>query len=150
MSPMNIKKSLTLLRAFHVCIWLLCGLWVVLSEAELLPTDYIAPGSETDYALSLITIVTALGGTFFALRFFTFARIRQALQGTDAARTEAAYVRWATVRAVLVAVAVWTNAVIYYASNSATSAKYCLLIAMIATLFCWPSVEEYEKLNARK
>ncbi len=141
------KKTFRSLRLSFVGVLLFLAVWIILSEAGILPTDYITTDPQTDYTLNVASIFTAFGGTFFALRLFAFKRIKESVEQTDDNPAFKCYTKWAALRIALIGVAVATNVVLYYASSHTESAKYCLIIALIGTLFCWPSAGEYERLH---
>ncbi len=144
---MSDNKTLKMLRRCNTGICFFFLLWIALSEAEILPTEYIPSDPETDYMLNVVSILTALGGTFLSLRLFAFGKVRKSILQPDPLAAFKAYTKWATVRILIIASAIMTNTVLYYASSHAESSKYCLLIALVGIFFCWPSAGEYEKLH---
>lgn len=132
----------------YVLVWVLGAAWALLSEFEVVPTEYLSSAPDVQYAISIATILTAIGGTFLALRLMAIARVKRSIaEAADEAARLKRYRQWALVRIGILAVAVWTNVVLYYASSYATSTRYCLLIALIAAVFCCPSKGEWEKMQ---
>lgn len=142
------KHPFLTIHVAYAFIWVAGILWALLSEGNLVPTEYITHSPTADYNVSLISIVTAIGGTYLALRLMALKRIRQSIANApDEAAARRIYVRWAWVRLGVMAAAVWTNVVLYYATSYSASTQYCLLIALIGAVFCRPSAGE---LNGRR
>lgn len=140
-------KRMILVRVFYVLIWVLGLVWGVLSEVGMVPVDYLPHDGETEYYVGLLAVVMALGGTFLSLRFMAFKCVRKRLKLTaDRSSAEMLYLKFATMRLSIIAVAIWTNVVLYYATSYVTSTKYCLLITLIAVIFCWPSHQECDEI----
>lgn len=150
MTATTISRQLLSLRIAYVGIWIAGAVWTLLSELDILPTEYLAHTPTADYAVSLASIITAIVGTYLALRLMAFKAIRRRLQDTagNEADNSRLYVRLATARLGVMALALWTNAVLYYATAYVGSTRYCLLIAMIAAVFCWPSEGEQRSLSS--
>lgn len=111
---------------------LTAAVFIALSECGIIPTDYISKSQKMLlYQLELLSVISTLGGTYLALRLFSFRRIKQ--------QDFSAQKKWMSVRTAIIGCPVWINAVLYYASSYSTTPKYCLLVALTACVFCWPS-----------
>ncbi len=138
------------LRAGYIAIWGVTAIYALISEVGVLPTDYAASDATTQYCISLLSIITAIGGTFLALRLPATSFVRRQLCQDDETLARKAYLKWSACRIAVAAVAVWTNTVLYYAADTEVeSIKYCLLIALIATVFCRPSSSEFLSLRTK-
>ncbi len=131
----------------YVFIWVFVGLWTVFSEAEILPSMYIPYDPSVDYAISIALLLTAVGGTYVSLRLMAFKGIRRQITDADEEAAVSAYKRWCRVRLAVMAVAVCSNVVLFYGIAYSSSAQYCLLVAFIGMLFCWPTMSEFENTN---
>lgn len=139
------------MKTTKIYFWLipaLAGVIALLSETGLLPTDYF-PYSSADlhYWADLFSFVTAIGGTYLALRLPFFPRIKSRLTGPDEPQALRYYLHITRLRLIIVAIAVWGNAVLYYAASYSPTPKYCLLIALLALFFCHPSARNFAALR---
>lgn len=141
------KKKFHLPLAAHIFFWVTTAAWAALSELNLIPTDYAALSPSTAYTLDILSIVTAIGGGWMAMRLLSLDIIRRKIADTDLTAAATAYCRWAGVRTIAIGLSLWYNVVIYYACTSRTTAVYCLLIAAIASLFCLPSERDFTALR---
>lgn len=144
------KSNLIRERICYVGALIVMGLWALLSELNLVPTNYLGHHPRLVYYLDLLSVVTSLGGTFVALRFFVFRRVAALLHVDSPVAAWQAYRCCCLARTGVLTLAVWFDVFYYYASDYTTTPGYCLLIGLIGWLFCWPSMEEFERLRARK
>lgn len=142
------KRNIHLLQAAYILVWVVGALWALLSELDYLPTEYFPATPNMDYAVSLISIFTAIGGTWLALRLAAFKAVRRRLQEGETEQRQRYYISMVWWRTVIIAVAIWTNIVFYYGCSSPNTTQYCILIALIGALFCRPSRGECEGLTA--
>lgn len=145
------RFSLNATKLLYVLVWVVGAAWAALSETEVVPTDYLPHDAQTEYIIGWMSIVTAIGGTYLALRLLAFKAVRRKLREAGNGDEEGAlgvYLKWAGIRLAIAAVAVLTNVVLYYASAYSTSTQYCLLIALVGIVFCWPSRSECANLTA--
>lgn len=131
------------LRVTYIAVWVITGLIALCSEEGFLPVEYLSHDPNTDYVVGVVSFLTAIGGTYLALRLLAFKAFVRKLTGADDAHAWAVYKKWSFARLAVIAVAMWVNVTLYYATSYTDSIKYCLLIVMIAAVFCWPSVGEY-------
>lgn len=140
------KRNIHLLQAAYILIFVVGILWAFLSEMEYVPTEYIPASPNADYAVSLLSIATALGGTYFALRLTAFKSVRRKFQAGELPQRQRFYVRLIGLRTVIIALAIWLNIAFYYGCSSVNTTQYCILIALLAALFCRPSKSECDSL----
>ena len=117
-------------------------------EQEWLPAGFIA-GGELNYYLSVLAVAVTLGGVYLCLRLLSLQLIRQRFQGISQEEAVRRYQLVADWRTVLLLIVYLTDILLYFGSAGyASSAKYCLIIALIAAVFCWPSKSELQSLTA--
>lgn len=134
-------------RMVYYAVWVVAFLWALLSETEILPSDYLPDDPQSDYYFSLLDIVLTLGGTFLALRVMASASVRKKMKAEAEEKARQTYRRCCGLRTALLALALSADLTVYYGLSVNSSAKYCLLIAFLALLFCRPSSEEYDRLR---
>lgn len=130
------------LQTAFVALWAAVVLFALLCEINLLPTAYIVDTPVAVYATSLLCIVTAVAGSFFACRLLVTKRAAAEINVPDEAQAAAAWKKWNARRLMLNAVAIVPSAFIYYAQSFSQTSLYCLLIALTASLLCWPAERE--------
>lgn len=128
------KNQLFPARAFYLGAWAIFLMLAGLSEAEILPTQYITPTAESMYAITLTCILMGIGGTWISLRLFTFPGVKKQIQ-TDESKKQLC--RWNNIRTTIMSVAILFNLATYYATLH-TTPLYCMLIAIVGFVFCWP------------
>lgn len=143
------KKGTRIPKILFVLMLSAAACFTILSETGLLPTDYAAADGTALYRLELLSVLSCLGGTYLALRLFAFGFVKRQLNQNNRDRAAAAQCNWNTIRTLILAVAVWTNLILYYASSYTTTPKYCLLIALTACVFCWPAETEGIQPNTK-
>ncbi len=136
-------------RYLYFTLWAIVILWVTLSESDILPTAYLPDTPEAAYWGSMAVVVATLGGTFLALRLMVMKPFVQRIGQHDEQAALQQYVRLATGRTLILAIAAASNLVVYYGMATDTSATYGLLIIAIAMVFCLPSEGEYRSLRQR-
>lgn len=115
---------------------------------EILPVEYLSNDmKETLYVLDIVSIILSLGGTFLALRLMVIRKVKNLIVTPSMNEALGIYCKWANIRSAILGIMLLAGIAIYYASAYNTSAKYCILISMIATVFCVPGKEEFEKLR---
>ena len=126
----------------------LAALLFLCFDQEWLPAGFIA-GGELNYFLSVLAVAVTLGGVYLCLRLLSLQRIRQRFQGISQEEAARRYQQVASWRTVLLLIVYLTDILLYFGSaDYASSAKYCLIIALIAAVFCWPSKSELKSLTA--
>lgn len=127
------------MRTLYIILTVIAALFAVLSEENIIPTNYIQGTPEVTYALSLVSIGFTFGFLFLALRLFKFEMVKKELERSETNQEFAAYRKWNGIRMALAFTPVFINLFIYYGGNYDSSTMYCLLIGVIGLLFCWPS-----------
>ena len=115
------KNQLFHARAFYLGAWAIFLMLAGLSEAEILPTQYITPTAESMYAITLTCILMGIG-------------VKKQIQ-TDESKKQLC--RWNNIRTTIMSVAILFNLATYYATLH-TTPLYCMLIAIVGFVFCWP------------
>ena len=125
------------LRIDYVLTLAAAGLMAAAFELDWLPSGFVEATPEMLYTANLFSIVTALGGTYLALRFMAFGKVKRMV-----AENEKAYPKFCALRQLIIGVALYANLFLYYALLSPdNTAMYCLLISLAAHCFCWPSAQ---------
>ena len=57
------------------CLWIVIIIYVALSEAEIFPTSFLGKSAETKYFSDIISIITAIGGSFLAYSLPSWKRV---------------------------------------------------------------------------
>lgn len=104
----------------------------LLFENDILPRAIVANTPAITYALNLLCIVTASGGTFLLLYWWRIPAI--AARRTSQAR------RMHIIRILLCAFLILVNILVYYLAPYTHNALNCILILLIAGIFCWPNL----------
>ena len=135
-------------RIYFLYVHVLTALVFLCFEQEWLPAGFIA-GGELNYFLSVLAVAVTLGGVYLCLRLLSLQRIRQRFQGISQEEAVRRYQQVADWRTALLLIVYLTDILLYFGSaDYASSAKYCLIIALIAAVFCWPSKSELQSLTA--
>lgn len=125
------------LRIDYVLTLAAAGLLAAAFELGWLPSGFVEATPETLYTANLFSIVTALGGTYLALRLMAFGKVKRMV-----AECEKAYCKFLALRQLIIGVALYANLFLYYALLSPdNTAMYCLLITLVAHCFCWPAAQ---------
>lgn len=96
------------------------------------PTFLLEPA--TEYWLTTVVTLLTIGLVPLSLKLLNFERVRPKLK-----ESEGVYFRWASLRWLLLSVALVMNTVVYYAFSTGTSCGYLALLCAAAYLFVWPS-----------
>lgn len=108
-------------------------LFAILCELDIVPPAYLhADSAEEHYRLDITCILITLLNTYTALRLPASTRAKKQL-----AADKRKYALIQCKSAILMAVAVYINLAVYYGTLRST-ALYCLLIALIGFVFCYP------------
>ena len=60
------------LRVAYIAVWVITGLIALCSEEGFLPVEYLSHDPNTDYVVGVVSFLTAIGGTYLALRLLAF------------------------------------------------------------------------------
>lgn len=133
--------SLRVPRYIYIGVWALVAALAVCDIAGLLPEGEFSPTAEERYAADVLCIALTLGSSWAALRLFAVKRVRESV-GQNAT----SLVGWNILRTALLAVPIFLNLVLAlsmaggggYGALGGNTQVYCLLVELIAFLFCWP------------
>lgn len=139
----GIKK----LQMAQATVWIVSICLVALSEADLLPTCYAPASVQVQYMVQLYSVVSALAGSYMALRLFAFPRIKERIARAEEPEAMGVFRKYVWLRTALIAVVLWSNAALYYACSFHQTALYCFLISAAASVFCWPSEDAFRSLR---
>lgn len=146
----DMNKGIRILQAVQLAVWAVTVCYIALSEAEWLPTCHCAGSVQAEYVAQLVSVATALAGSYVALRLFAFQSVKKLVAQADEAEAMRAFRKYALLRTAIVAVALWSNAVLYYVLSYQQTALYCFLISAAASLFCWPSESAFRDFRTAK
>lgn len=141
------EVSLLAPRAIYICVW---GAVAALSLCDILGVFggcCFAPTARQKYAADMLCVLLTLGGSWGALRLFAMQKVRESLR-----RVPSSLRRWNFVRTALLGVPVLLNLTLAlftagsggYGALGGSTQVYCLLVALIAFVFCWPKHGEGE------
>lgn len=142
------KKKIRIHQSAYIGIWITALLYIFLSESGYLPTGFIGQDATTLYQLDILAVGLALCGTYTALRLLSLRPVKKQVKQENREISGEAYLRWDTLRLCVLAVSIWGCAFLYYATLSTNTAQYCLLICLLASLFCRPSQADFEHQRA--
>ena len=125
-------------KIIYILIWAVVLLCVLFQEIDLLPQAFLPQSPVAVYVADLISVATAVIGIYFACRLFSFKKVKEELNSEDRETALAAQKRWNGRRLLILAVAVFPSAFLYYAMSFRETSLYCMLIALTGSLFCWP------------
>lgn len=125
----------------------LAALFALLSECEILPTAYVESQPQTDYIISFVSMLAALGSIFIAHSVMNAKRTKQLIAQGDDSLALMHYCKVARCRLLVQMIGLLVCLVLYYAVLVLTSPMYCLIISVISYLFCKPSLREYESMR---
>lgn len=132
-----IDKLFRILRIKIVAVWLMVAIAVVLGEMNIIPNGVIAPHSGGEFKLNTVVILLTVIGIPLALRLFTL-NTTKGLRRMNNEEALKSYHVWSDVRLGILCLTALLGIVAYYLAVS-ISCVFCALVAMSATLYCWPS-----------
>lgn len=133
----SVTSNIRIARIVYYAVWLLVALGAALSEAEVLPTGYLAVTAEGLYAIQMVCVALLLVVPWLSLKWFHFTFVRKALMANPASRG-----RWNLYRILLMGGFLFFNLGMYYALLSTTTPLFGLLIGLMAYVFCMPKRSE--------
>ena len=139
---------MTTLRRHQVLfalIFVLAGTFAVFSEKGILPIGYLGGYPQLQYALDVLCTAICIGGTIVLLRLMAFKKVKADLAESG----EPAYFHWNGVRLTLLAVCVFVEVFVYYATLKSQTAHYALMVLLIAAVFCVPTQRERERFTRK-
>ena len=134
-------------RWIYVSVLLATVVVFALHEYNILPVEYVGEQQTgLQYALDMVSIVLSLGGTFLVLKLMALESIRRQIAALPEEKAVLVYAKWANIRSAILGTMLLVGIVIYYATSYQSSAKYCVLISLIAAVFCVPGKGEFERI----
>ena len=132
-----IQKLLRILKIEMVVVWLIVVAAVVLGEMDVIPNGLVAPKSPEEVKLNIAAVVLTILGIPLAIRLFTLNTTRglRRMNNDEALRS---YHIWSVVRIGILCIAAVFSVADYYLATSVSGA-FCALVALSATIYCWPS-----------
>ena len=135
-----IQKLFQVLRIEVVAVWLIVAVAVVMGEMDIIPNGIVLPHTSAEFKLNTIVVVLTIIGIPGAIRLFTLNTTR-GLRRMDNEEALQSYHVWSAVRMAIFCLTAVFDVVVYYIATSISGAL-CALIALFATLYCWPSREK--------
>lgn len=111
------------------------ALYMLLSETELIPTDFLSANESGVYAIELLSVVLSLCGIWLALRLMSFSWVKRKV-GSQTGCCPLSF--WYKLRLAIIGTPLWILPVLYYATSATSTPAYCLIITALAYLFCYP------------
>ena len=121
-------------------VWLMLVVAVVLGELDVIPNGVVPPHSTEEFKLNTAVIVLTIIGVPVAIRLFTL-NTTKGLRRMNNEEALKSYHVWSAVRLGILALAAASGIVVYYLAMS-ISGVFCALVALCATVYCWPSKEK--------
>ena len=141
------NNKIKFLQLVYCCIIIVAAFFAAFSETGVLPTDYIGNDPEILYWINLYAIFVAFVGMFICLRLFVFKKIHRELTDKDEDSALSAYTFWTKCRLSVLALALWSNTILYFSTSYTSTPQYCVLTTLITCVFCWPSTSSFKNLR---
>jgi len=137
-----ILKLLKMMKFECVVVWALCVIVLALGEFDVIPNNITEPRSQEEYYLNLSVVIGTLLAMPLALKLFTLNTTKglRRLNYDDALKT---YHIWSVVRLSIIALVALLGFTVYYLASSISS-FCCGMIAVAATIYCWPTFGKIE------
>lgn len=132
-----IQKLLSLLRIEMCVVWLLIVATIVLGELDVIPNGLVLPHSTDEFRLNTAAILLTVVGIPVALKLFVL-NTTKGLRRMDNEEALKSYHVWSAVRLGILCVGAVFSIAVYYLATSVSGAL-CAMIAVCATIYCWPS-----------
>lgn len=135
-----IERLLKALKVELLIVWLIVAAAVALGELGVIPNGMVTPNSEMEFKWNTIVILLTIVGIPVALRLFVL-NTTKGLRRMNNEEALNAYHVWSAVRMGILCVTAVLGVVAYYVTMTA-SGFFCALVALLTTLYCWPSCEK--------
>ena len=135
-----IQKLCKTLKVELLGAWLLSVAAFALGELNVIPNGVVQPHSQDEFLLNTAAIVLAIIGIPVAMRLFTLNTTR-GLRRMNNEEALTSYHVWSALRMGILALTAVFCIVVYYLVAHVSGA-FCALIALLTTLYCWPSEEK--------
>lgn len=139
MENKTIERTNRRLRSVFVSLWVLAVVLLLAFETGLLEEGAWAHDGQICYVWQTAGILLALCLIPFSLKMFGMMLKKRVLL-LPKEEAVVSYRRWSEVRLFLLGVVVMFNLVVYYQTLSSIGGL-CASLGLVASLFCWPSVE---------
>lgn len=133
----KINQLLTTLRIVYFVFWSSPLWFVIFYETGIFTKGIHAGNVQMEYILQSVGILLTIGLIPFALRIFSLNLVKR-IKEYPLERALASYRLWSDVRICLLWVPAIFNFSFYFVTLN-TSGLFCGAIAMIASLFCFPT-----------
>ena len=133
----QITDTLKALKLAYALLWILPLGMVIGFENEWLETGVFCDDAKATYILQNVGILFMIALIPFSLRLFSLSLVRSMKERPllDALKS---YRRWSEIRLALLFVPICTNLSFYYLTFN-TSSVFCVVMTLIASLFCVPT-----------
>lgn len=131
------NKPIFCARLLYAFVWLLGGLFCLLSECNVLPTAYLPADATSVYVMQLLCVVLTIGMLPAALRLLHLPRIKAQMEN-DIRKAAT----WNSIRLGILCIPLYINMVVYYGLAVTDTPLYCLLICATGLVFCYPGHED--------
>lgn len=124
-------------RLLYAFVWLLGGLFCLLSECNVLSTAYLPADATSVYVIQLLCVVLTFGLLPTALRLLHLPRIKAQMENN--LRKTAI---WNNIRLGILCIPLYIDMILYYGLAATDTPLYCLLICTTGLVFCYPKRED--------
>ncbi|MCI7051820.1 MAG: hypothetical protein PUE17_00570 [Bacteroidales bacterium] len=124
-------------RLLYGFVWLLGGLFCLLSEWNILPTAYLPTDATSVYVMQMLCVVLTIGGLPTALRLLQMPRVKAHTKSSNCKLAA-----WNSIRLGILCVPLFTDMIVYYGLAVTDTPLYCLLICAAGLVFCYPQRED--------
>lgn len=132
------KQSLLPARVTYIALWLCTGVYVCLAEADMVPVGFLPSDALAVYIFNLVSVILTMGYSWLALRLFTLKSVRNRMVSHPEAEGG-----MHLFRVCLMIPVVCYDLIAYYGQLSGSTPLFCLLIALVSFVFCWPKAGEF-------
>lgn len=139
----KIKQAVRFLRTSYVIFWIVSLVFVLVGETSDGWVGSYADEVRTVYYAEALSILLTVVCVPLSLKLFAWVLYRR-IDCASIARALQLYVFWSGIRLVLLALPLMAGFLTYYAMLS-TTGLLCALIALTASLFCFPGEERLRR-----
>lgn len=130
------KEVARKLKIQYYLFWVLPILLLIAYETDLLPVGLYAGDARMMYVWETVGILIAIVCVPLSLKLFNFIH-KKTIDNVNLAEALSKYTFWSGIRLAILEVAVLLNVFVYYLTLSNVGG-FCALIALTASLFCFP------------
>ncbi len=133
-----IKRLMRLLIIEFCLVWLIAILTFILGEANVIPNGALTDeGHETEFYMNLVNIALVIVCIPLSLKLFSL-NTERSLRRMDKDEALGSYHLWSGIRLGMLCLCIEFGLVSYFLLMNSTGAL-CACIALVTTLFCFPS-----------